>query len=118
MLRGAGRVLGILALVVVLLAVLIWLIEGIDVSVQLWSDKCVFDDTNCDYGTGDDLFGVIQLLIVLAGSALATFCCVRGIQRLASGRRTERLRRRSLQALAIFVFWLFGPFMLLAISQQ
>ena len=110
--------LGILALIVVLLAVLIWLIEGFDISLRLWRDRCVFDETNCDYGTGDDIFGAIQLLIVLAGSALAGYCCVRGIQRLASGRRTERLRRRSLQAVAIFVFWLCGPFFLLALSQQ
>ena len=118
MIRGAGRVLGILALAAVLLAVLIWLIEGIDISVQIWSDECVFEDYGCSYGTGDDVFAAIQLLIVLGGSALAGLCCVRGIRRLASGRRAERLRRRSLQALAIFVLWLLGPFTLFAISQQ
>ena len=109
--------LGILALVALLLAVLIWLIAGIEMSVDIWRDQCVFDENNCDYETGDDVFGVIQLLIVIGGSALAGLCCVRGIRRLASGHRTERLRRRSLQALAIFVFWLLGPFMLFAISQ-
>ena len=118
MLRAAGRVLGILALVVVLLGVLIWLIEGFDISLRLWSDRCVFDDSDCDYGTGDDIFGAIQLVIVLGGSALAAVCCVRGIRRLASGRPAERLRRRSLQALAVFAFWLLGPFFLLALSQQ
>ena len=118
MIGTVGRVLGILALAAILLAVVIWVALGIDLSVELWSDECVFDDTNCDYGSDYDVFGVIQLLIVLGGGTLAGVCCLRGIRRLASGRPAERLRRRSFQALAIFVFWFLGPFMLLAISQQ
>ena len=118
MVRTAGRVLGIAALSALLLAVLIWLVEGIDISVQLWSDECVFDDTACEYHADYDIFAVIQLLIVLGGSALAGLCCVRGIRRLATGRPAPRLRRRSLQALGIFVFWFFVPFTLLVISQQ
>jgi hypothetical protein len=113
-----GRVLGILALTAMLLAVVIWVALGIDLSVELWSDECVFDDTSCAYGADYDVLGVIQLLILLGGGALAGVSCVRGIRRLASGRPAERLLRRSLQALAIFIFWFLGPFMLLAISQQ
>jgi hypothetical protein len=113
-----GRVLGILALAAILLMVVTWVALGIDLSVELWSDQCVFDDTRCDYGADYDLLGVIQLLVLLGGAALAGVCCVRGIRRLSSGRPADRLLRRSLQALAILAFWFLGPFTLLVISQQ
>ena len=43
MIGNAGRVLGTLVMAAILLAVVIWVALGIDLSIELWSDECVFE---------------------------------------------------------------------------